>query len=76
MQRGMAAHMPQRAALSPEMRRTLGSDPVAAPARMLLASASAEPLGKSLACARSFQDQASHTATFLSSPAQVEGVIR
>ena len=56
---GVAAHIPQRAALSPEIRRTLGSEPVAAPARMLLASASAEPFGKSLAWERSFQDHAS-----------------
>ena len=63
-------HMPHTAALSPETTRMLGSDPVAAPARALLARASAQPFGNSFACARSFQDHASHTATFLSSPAE------
>ena len=63
-------HMPHTPALSPDTIRMLGSDPVAAPARALLARASAQPLGNNLALARSFQDHASHTATFLSSPAE------
>jgi len=68
--RRRGAHNPQTAALSPEITRMLCSEPVAAPARMLLAKASAEPFANSFACERSFHAHASHTATFLSSPAE------
>jgi hypothetical protein len=60
--------MPQIAALSPDASRMQGSTPRAAPARGLKASASAAPFAKGFALASSFQVQASHTATRLSSP--------
>ena len=46
---GVGAYMPQTAARSPETMSMLGSGPMAAPARGLLASESGDPLAKGLA---------------------------